>query len=98
MGVSLHIEGIKPADSDFKKKYDAYKACISAEIPLPAELNSYFNYVPPDPLGVKVSLRYSNDEAIKASITEYHGDYSGGYDIDLTKLPKDIKILRVTLG
>lgn len=99
MSVSLSISGIKPADDDFRKKLAAYRACETAGIGIPSALSDFFNNEKPDEKGVVIEIsKYSSNKDIKDAISEYHGDYSGGYDIDLTKLPKDIKILRCTLG
>jgi hypothetical protein len=98
MGMSTSIYGIKPADEKFDQMKAVYDACIVADIEIPAEVAKFFDYGTPDPQGVIVSLR----DASKPRLTDYHesitlihpGYPEAGFYVDVTKLPKDIKVIK----
>jgi hypothetical protein len=92
--MSTHVEGFIPPDEKFNKMFRAYEACEVAGIRPPKEVTDFFNGVAPDPAGVRISLNY--DKKYKDAVTEYNEDDGQGYEIDLTKLPKDIKVIRFT--
>jgi hypothetical protein len=94
MGMSTHVEGFIPPDAKFKKMLEAYRACEKAGVEIPAEVDKFFNGEPPDEAGVKISMSY--DKKYKDAVYEYHDENSQGYEIDLRKLPADIKIVRVS--
>ena len=87
--TSTHAKGFRKPDAKWKKMKALYDACIDADIALPEEVNSYFNYEEPDNTGVIVELRGTT------CCKEYSADSCSGYEIDVTKLPKDITIIRV---
>jgi hypothetical protein len=91
--MSKHIEGIKPPDDKWFAMKAVYSACILARVPVPDEVNLFFGGDEPDTLGVKV--RQSILEKCGA-VTEYSADMVDGFEVDITKLPKDVKILRFT--
>jgi hypothetical protein len=96
--MSTHVQGFVPPDAKFKKMLQAYQACESAGVPIPAEVDKFFNGELPDDTGVKVST-YDNSvlaKAFKGAITEYNEDDGQGYEVDLRKVPSDIKIIRFT--
>jgi len=88
MSMSTRVIGIKPPDEKWRHMKAAYEACIKAQIPVPKEIDVYFDYEEPDPVGVVVDL-HSHD-----SVRSYRDDASEGLEVDLKKLPKDITILR----
>jgi len=85
--MSLQITGFKPADKEYKKKQKAWQACVDAEVEPPEELNEYFNYEAPDPAGMEVDIEFCLAKR-KVSMQD-------GFDIDLSKVPNDVKIIRV---
>lgn len=93
MGMSTSVVGIRPADEHFKKMLAAYEACVAAGTEPPETVRAFFNDETPDPKGVVLRLggMYSGNDP---SVTVYHDDSSEGLEIDLSKLPKDIKIIR----
>jgi hypothetical protein len=92
MSMSLHVEGFIPPDAKFQKMFEVYRACEKAGVDIPAEVDEFFNGETPDAAGVRVSLTYG--PKYKDAVKEYEGDEGMGYDVDLRKLPADIKILR----
>jgi hypothetical protein len=88
MRMSTYVVGIKPPDSKWVKMKEAYEACKVADIDIPEEIQSFFVGELPDEKGVVVELRKS------PACSRYSENSSEGIEIDLTKLPKDIKIIR----
>jgi hypothetical protein len=88
MGMSTFVIGIKPPDDKWKKMKAARDSCIVADIPIPDEIDDFFQGEEPDEKGVLVYLK--EDKCCSLHCKE--GEK--GYEIDLSKLPNDIKILR----
>lgn len=87
MGMSTHVVGFRPADDLWHKMESAYRACEKAGVPIPPEVSRFFDYDGPgDRPGKEVS--------IEGAVKEYSNDYSLGFEVDLTKLPKDVTVLR----
>lgn len=88
MGMSTYVIGIKPADDIWRKMKAIWDACKAAGIEPPQEVEIFFGGERPNESGVEVSLR--NHPAIASS-----GDDSREFwDVDLSKLPPDVKIVR----
>jgi len=88
MGMSTNIVGFKPPDHKFRKMKAIYDACELADVSIPDEVDRFFNGERPDEAGVLVEL-YRHE-----SVSEWQDDSGQGYQVDLTKLPSDIKIIR----
>lgn len=86
MSMSTHVVGFRPPDEKWRKMKAAYDACQLAGISIPDEVDEYFNGETPDEAGVEVE--------IDSILEEWGDDSRQGYQIDITKLPKDVKILR----
>lgn len=89
MGMSTHVVGFKPPDADWKKMKAVWDACTKADLPIPEKVERYFNGEVPDDVGVSV-----NKDKMSSFVKEYSDDYREGYEVDVTKIPKDIKIIR----
>ena len=87
MGMDTYVVGIKPPDSDWEKVKLIFDAYINAGIMVPAEIWDYFGGVAPDDKGVSVELPPN-------CISNYSRDGECGYDIEVSKIPKGIKIIR----
>ncbi len=90
MSMSTHVEAFAPPDDKWKKMKAVWDSCQKAGIVLPIEVEVYFNGEEPDEAGVKIELKDDHP-----AISEYSADSASGYEIDLTKLPAHIKIIRV---
>lgn len=88
MGMSTHVIGIGRADDKHKRMFKAYEACIAADVPVPDDINEYFDYDTPNEMGREIELRRGD------SCTEYKAEMRDGYDIEIAKLPKDITHIR----
>lgn len=87
MGMSTYVVGFKPADAKWKKMKAVWDACDEAKIEVPDSVEKYFDGVyPGDAPGMTV--------AINTAIREWGDDGCSGYEVDLTKLPKDVTVIR----
>lgn len=91
MSTDLYFNGIKPPDNKWKQMKKIYDSCQDAGVTVPEEVQEFFEDEPPDESGVVVSLPSD-------TYTEWRTECYWGYEIDLTKLDKNIKLLRVYLG
>lgn len=91
MGMSTHVIGFKPPDETWQRMKAVWDACEAAGIDLPAEVDHYFQGERPDPAGVEVP---KTDLVKLGALREWDVGDSEGYEVELEKLPADIKILR----
>lgn len=92
MGMSTHVVGFAPPDATWRKMKAIWDSCQEAEIQCPPEVEKYFGGEPPDESGVTVELMYPKQHE---SVTEWSAEMCSGYEIDISKLPKHVKIIRV---
>ncbi len=88
MGMSTHVIGFRPPDETWKKHKAVYDACIKAGVEVPKTTFEFFNYEAPDDGGVVVKLEQHQ------SVSTYNDESQSGYEVDISKLPKDIKTIR----
>jgi len=88
MGMSTHVIGIKPPDEVWKKMKAAWDACESAGVPIPESVVDFFDGETPDEAGVVLPL--NRHECVK----RYNCDSQEGFEVDVSKLPVDVKIVR----
>lgn len=88
MGMSTHVIGFKPPDDRWKAMKAARDACVAADVEIPEEISDFFEDQEPDEAGVEVQL----DEA--EGVKEYRADGADGFELEVAKLPKDVKIVR----
>jgi hypothetical protein len=90
----LEVVGFKPANDRFKEMKAVWDACVRAGISVPAEVRHFFHDKAPDDQGVEVPLAgMTRDPAV----TPYKAEMEEGFNVDLTKLDPDVKILRFTV-
>jgi hypothetical protein len=88
MGMSTHVVGFRPADKQWEKMKAVWVTCNDAGIPTPDEVDDFFDGEDPTTFnGMPVKLG--------DAVTKFNGDCQDGYEIDVTKLPKGVKIIRV---
>ena len=87
MSMSTHVIGFAPPDEKWKAMKSVYDSCINAGIYIPAEVENFFNGEKPDPAGVSTNIGF-----LASKWTD--GDMCSGIEIDLSKLPKNVKIIR----
>lgn len=84
MGMSTHVNAVKPPDETWHKMKAIYDSCEDAGIAIPDEVSEYFEHDTPNPAGVEVSLQHPTHAAVE----EIETDSSHGYRVDIRKLPK----------
>ncbi len=87
MGMSTNVIGFRPPDEKWKKMKAVWDACLAADTDIPEDVNTFFNGDPPDERGVEVELT-------GPCCAEWSDDYRQGYEIDVTKLPEGLAIIR----
>jgi len=106
MSVSTRVKFLrKPDDPAHAAKVEAVRALAKAGVTaMPQELAAYFktkhtaDFNPEDMLEVKsVSLEYGKPGEL-AGVTPFHMEWGVGMEIDLSKLPKDIAIIKVIMS
>lgn len=86
MGMSTHVIGFRPPDKKWEEMKTVWDACEKAGVPVPDSVMKFFEYSPPDKSGVEVE--------IKDAYTRYIKDGYDGFEVDISKLPKDVKVSR----
>ena len=93
MSMSMNVVGFRPPDEKWKLMKAVYEACNKAGISIPKDVIDFFNGVPPDPQGV--SIRLEDNHFFKyGAVKEWREDGREGFEVDITKLPKDVTIVR----
>ncbi len=87
--MSTHVIGVRPPDEKWKEMKDIWDACEKGDISTPDEVLEFFNYEPPDKDGVLVDLD------TESGVVDWREDDSEGYQIEILKLPANIKFVRV---
>jgi hypothetical protein len=82
--MSTEVIGFKPADEKWEKMKKIWDNCEELHIPVPKEVDDFFNGETPDATGVKVDI----------PTNEWEGDGASGLEIEVEKIPKDVKIIR----
>ncbi len=89
MGISLHVIGLRDEnDPNHIKMVKAKEALDAAGITWPKEVYDYFDGSTDSDTPLEVNLEKQ----------EWRNDYYSGYEIEIDKLPKNIKKIRVSLG
>lgn len=88
MSMSTSVVGFKPPDEKWKEMKAIWDACDKAEIAIPDEVDEFFGGYDPDDRGVEVDLEDS------PCCSVYAPEMKDGFEIDVTKLPKDVTIIR----
>lgn len=92
MSMDITIVGFRPADDKWRVMKTIYEQCEEIGVPIPKEVLAFFDHQAPDESGVRVEI--ADTECCR----EYSNDYESGYEIDVTKLPKDVTIIRAAMG
>lgn len=92
MSISINVTGFRPPDEQWKSMKAIWDACKSANVTIPFKVANFFNDMPPDDSGVEVELENS------PCCNKYDKKMRVGFEITISKLPKDIKIIRFWNG
>lgn len=87
MSMSTYVVGFnKPDDGNFQKYKAVWDACNKAGVDIPEDVCNYFGGDEPDDSGMQVD--------ISDAVTEYSENMVEGYEVDITKLPKGVSVIR----
>lgn len=86
MSMSSHVMGFKAPTPKFNAMLDAYRSCVAAKIQIPEEVLEFFGHEEPDEAGIEVSL--------KGCIRPYAAEMCDGFEVDLSKLPEGVTMIR----
>jgi len=91
MSMSTYVVGFVPPDDQWHKMRDVWNACEAAGIPVPEDVQTFFGHEDPDDRGREVSM-----DALEGlgAVRDWSGDFSRGYEVELAKLPPEIKVIR----
>lgn len=103
LDVYLHVQGVKPPDAKWRKMRDVWNSCLEAGISIPDEVFDFFGEEGPCEDGVVVDLlemgvlRSRGDDSKNNAcvVRKIDEDHQQGYVIDVTKIPEDVKVLRI---
>jgi hypothetical protein len=86
MSIDLYVRGFIPPTEKFQEMKKIYDLCEKMDIEPPEEVLAFFNFDAPENEGVVVEIK----NAISILQDEW------GYSVDITKLPKDVTIIKFT--
>ena len=87
MSMHSHVIGIRPPDEKWKKMKAAWDACEAADLQIPDAVGDFFKWERPNDAGVVVEL---DQECCRP----YKADMQEGFTVDVSKLPKDVRLVR----
>lgn len=91
MSISTHIKGVRDLDGEFLKMVKVKEACEEASIDYPEEVKKYFKY-PKERVEYLKKLMEEID--ITLSVSQKVDDYCDIFEVDLSRLPKEVKLIR----
>jgi len=91
---SLYVIGFRLPDEKWRKMKAVYDVCKQSGVDPPAEVEDFFDDNPPDDRGILVELDGRFGAKGHECCVEYKGDMEDGWEIDLSKVPKDLTHLR----
>jgi hypothetical protein len=84
----MYVEGYKPADKKWQEMKAVWDTCEDAGINVPDAVWDYFNGEPPDEAGVLIKIGKMD------CVVPYKADMHEGFDVLVSKLPKDVTMIR----
>jgi len=87
MGMSTHITGFIPADEKWHAMKKIFDECVRLDIEAPDEVWTFFG-------GEDPGDKPGQEAAIGDSCKDWRGDCSEGYEIEIDKIPPNIKFIR----
>ena len=92
MSTDSYVVGLVPADERYKMMVKIFEACKDANVLAPDEVEIYFENlaggVPrPDSSGMMVA-------DIGMAVSDYRGKFESGYEVDLSKVPQNVTVIR----
>lgn len=92
MSMSTHVIAFRDMDGEFKRILEAKKFCDERHLSYPKEVEAYFRgYAGISENGLREQFLTVNIDTI---LTRWQDESSAGYELEVTQLPKEVKILR----
>lgn len=93
MSHCLRVKAIVPADAKWHQMKAVRDACVAANVNIPSEVDEFFGWTVPDEGGMTIKL---DDGSLCCA--RYSADMCEGLTIDMSKLPANVKLLRVYIS
>lgn len=84
MSMSTHVVGFRPPDDKYQRMRAVYEACTAAGTSTPREVLEFFEGEEPSENGTIVEIKSY----------PYKGDMCEGLEVDITDLPRGVKVIR----
>lgn len=94
--MSTRVEAIKPPNKKWEAMKAVYDACVAAGTSTPKEVDDFFNGGSPDTIGVIAATVHDSTKLLPPWVTKVEREMESGFEIDVTKLPKDVTVVRFT--
>ena len=95
MSTTVHAVGFKPPDERWTAMKAVWDSCTTAQIPVPREVDRFFEGNPPDDQGVLVE----EGQLVRCGAArEFSTDSSSGFEIFVKHLPADVAVVRVYMS
>lgn len=92
MSMSTHVKAFRDMDGEFARMLEAKKFCDARKLSYPKEVDEYFQG---DADLNEQSLRNQFLEVdISTAVVEWCDESSEGYEVEVTKIPKEVKTIR----
>jgi hypothetical protein len=91
MSMTTHVRAFKPPGEKWQQMKAVWDACKAVGIDPPREVGRYFEDTDPDPTGVVIDENTLVDLGV---LRGWSDQYREGREIDVTKLPKDVTVIR----
>ena len=89
MSMSTHVYGFHPPDERWVKVKAIYDAYVAADLPVPEEVQKFFDWREPSELGVLIEI----PPECRRGYYDGNGAQSG-IEVILEKLPENITVIR----
>lgn len=94
MGMSTHVVGIIPGDTELHKgMMSIWRTCIKMKVSVPDEVIKYFGDEDSDEAGKLVDIERTKHTK-NSPVTPWQDESAQGFEVDVTKLPPGVTKLR----
>ena len=97
MGVSYVIRGVRDLNRKFDDMYSILRVCVDGGVTIPKEVSEYFSQVEDEGYELETLSRKDLQKYMKEVEIEFEGsiEHDGSAEIDLSKIPSDVKFIRI---
>jgi hypothetical protein len=87
MSMSSHVVAFRPADAKWHSMVVARASCKSAGVPVPEEIEKFFDYEDP-------SNKPGIELKIPEAVEKFSEESREGFTVDIEKLPAGVRFIR----